>query len=381
MKHTFFCAVFAACLTLTSQPAFADGHKKEAPKWSIAIHGGAGTIARANMTPEKEAQYEAALQEALDAGAKILAEGGSAMDAIQAAIIPMEDSPLFNAGRGAVFTWEGRNELDASIMDGRDRSAGAVTGVTTIKNPILLADKVRTDSPHVFLMGEGAEQFAGENDLETAGPEWFATESRKKSLERMKAEALSALDVDLKFGTVGAVALDQDGNLAAGTSTGGMTGKRWGRIGDAPVIGAGTYADNRSCAVSATGWGEYFIRVGVAQEICTRLRYEGVGADVAPPLEFSESSQQGRDLPMSEVHSILMNGAKVRAKGIADAVMDEVKELGGDGGVILVTPEGHALFSFNTSGMYRGRADSYGLNEVAIFGGEEAEEPFETPDH
>ncbi|MEL7518641.1 MAG: isoaspartyl peptidase/L-asparaginase, partial [Pseudomonadota bacterium] len=331
---------------------------------------------------EKEAEYEAALQNALDAGAKILAEGGTAMDAIQAAIIPMEDSPLFNAGRGAVFTWEGRNELDASIMDGRDRSAGAVTGVTTIKNPILLADKVRTGSPHVFLMGEGAEQFAGENGLETAGPEWFATESRKKSLERMKAEELSALDVDLKFGTVGAVALDQDGNLAAGTSTGGMTGKRWGRIGDAPVIGAGTYADNRSCAVSATGWGEYFIRVGVAQEICTGLRLstylnDAIVKDAIRAVVREEGDEKLADY---QAQFEAANTSYKVAQRSADQVMAEVKELGGDGGVILVTPEGHTVFSFNTSGMYRGRATSEGLNEVAIFGGEDTGAG-ETPDH
>ncbi|MEL7188044.1 MAG: isoaspartyl peptidase/L-asparaginase [Pseudomonadota bacterium] len=320
------------------------------PKWSIAIHGGAGTILRDNTTPEQIAQYEAALQQALDAGAAILADGGSAMDAVKAAIVPMEDNPLFNAGRGAVFTWEGENELDASIMDGRDRSAGAVSGVKSIKNPILLADSVRTDSPHVFLSGAGAEQFAGDKGLETAPPQWFATEGRKKSLERMKARALSSLDVDLKFGTVGAVAMDQDGNLAAGTSTGGMTGKRWGRIGDSPVIGAGTYADNRSCAVSATGWGEYFIRVGVAQEICTRLRM----------LEGSNYLRMGPgDVPRQEIVAM--------TQFAADAVMEEVKELGGDGGIILVTRNGDALYSFNTPGMYRGRATSEGVSEVAIF--------------
>ncbi|MDZ4138654.1 MAG: isoaspartyl peptidase/L-asparaginase, partial [Erythrobacter sp.] len=183
------------------------------------------------------------------------------------------DSPLFNAGKGAVFTWDGTNELDSSIMDGRDRSAGAVAGVKTVKNPILLADSVRTASPHVMLMGAGAEAFAAEQGFAVTPPEYFATPARAEALERMKAQQLSALDVDHKFGTVGAVALDMQGNLAAGTSTGGMTGKRWGRVGDAPVIGAGTYADNRSCAVSATGWGEYFLRVGVAHEICTRLRY------------------------------------------------------------------------------------------------------------
>ncbi len=261
-------ALFALFAAVFASPALA----QDEPRWSIAIHGGAGTIERGSVSPEREAEYEAALQKALDTGSAILAEGGTAMEAVQAAIVIMEDEPLFNAGRGAVYTWEGENELDASIMDGRDRSAGAVTGVKTIKNPILLADMVRTESPHVFLMGEGAEQFAAERGIEAVDPSWFETEARKQSLERMKARQLSALDVDLKFGTVGAVALDQDGNLAAGTSTGGMTGKRWGRIGDAPVIGAGTYADNRSCAVSATGWGEYFIRVGVAQEICTQIR-------------------------------------------------------------------------------------------------------------
>ena len=348
MKHALLVAL-AALFALVA-PAHAQDNE---PRWSIAIHGGAGTMARERMTPERRAQYEAALQEALDAGAKVLADGGSAMDAVKAAIVPMEDNPLFNAGRGAVFTWEGENELDASIMDGRDRSAGAVTGVTTIKNPILLADKVRTDSPHVFLMGEGAEEFAGEQGLETATPEWFATEPRRESLERMKAQQVSSLDVDLKFGTVGAVALDQNGNLAAGTSTGGMTGKRWGRIGDAPVIGAGTYADNRSCAVSATGWGEYFIRVGVAQEICTRLR-------TVEALNWFKLDNS----PVSSSEKAYFSQA------VARDVMSDVAKLGGDGGVILVTPAGDAIFSFNTSGMYRGRATSDGVNEVAIFADE-----------
>ena len=366
-----------------------DGAVEAKPKWSIAIHGGAGTISPDRITPEQREAYEAALQEALDAGAKVLAEGGSAMDAIQAAIVPMEDNPLFNAGRGAVFTWEGENELDASIMDGRDRSAGAVTGVKSIKNPILLADKVRTESPHVFLMGEGAEEFAGEQGLETAPPEWFATEGRLRSLERMKARELSALDVDLKFGTVGAVALDQDGNMAAGTSTGGMTGKRWGRIGDAPVIGAGTYADNRSCAVSATGWGEFFIRVGVAQEICSRLRYSRyLNEDLLKQVVKGVAREEDDETMLSVLDQFAdLNTPKMLAQRSADDVMAEVKELGGDGGIILVTPEGHALYSFNTAGMYRGRANSEGLNEVAIFGEEAGIEPSappimsNTPDH
>lgn len=332
--------VALVALALMSQPALAE----DAPKWSFAIHGGAGTLDPAQMTPEKRVQYEADLQRALDAGAAILRNGGEALDAVKAAIIILEDSPLFNAGKGAVFTWDGTNELDASIMDGRDRSAGAVAGVKTVKNPILLADTVRTQSEHVFLIGKGAEEFAVSKGFAVTPPEYFATPARREALERLKAEKLSALDVDHKFGTVGAVALDQKGNLAAGTSTGGMTGKRWGRVGDAPLIGAGTYADNRACAVSATGWGEYFIRVGVAHEICARIKFTEL-----PP------------------------------QAIADAVMADVADLGGDGGVILVTPEGQAIFSFNTTGMYRGRATSSGVNEVAIFGGEE--KASKTPDH
>jgi len=379
MKKAMFAAL--AALFALSAPLAAEDHEK--PKWSIAIHGGAGTLDPAMMTPERRAEYEAALQQALDAGAKVLASGGSAVDAVKAAIIPMENSPLFNAGRGAVFTWEGRNELDASIMDGRDRSAGAVTGVTTIRNPILLADAVRTESEHVFLMGEGAEAFAATQGIETAPPEYFATPARREALERMKARALSALDVDHKFGTVGAVALDMDGNFAAGTSTGGMTGKRWGRIGDAPVIGAGTYADNRSCAVSATGWGEYFIRVGVAQEICTRLRTAGIKDAKAYAAHAKKRVSETLNDPVAgaKLAAIIYSGYQTLPQRTADDVMAEVKELGGDGGVILVTPEGHPVFSFNTTGMYRGRATSEGLNEVAIFGGDVEAGASNTPDH
>jgi beta-aspartyl-peptidase (threonine type) len=321
----------AALSVLVAMPAAA----QEDGRWSIAIHGGAGTIARENMKPEQDAAYREALQKALDAGAAVLRAGGSAMDAIQAAIEPMEDDPLFNAGRGAVFTWDGEIELDASIMDGRTRDAGAVAGVTGVRHPIQLARKVMADSPHVMLAGKGAEIFATEQGLEFMPPEWFETERRRESLERIKAEQLSAIDVDLKFGTVGAVALDSQGNMAAGTSTGGMTGKRWGRVGDAPIIGAGTYADNRSCAVSATGWGEFFIRVGVARMICARIDIKGEGTQEA-----------------------------------ADAVIAEVGDLGGDGGVIVVDPDGNALFAMNTSGMYRARATSGGVNEVAIYADE-----------
>ena len=308
------------------------------PRWSIAIHGGAGTMARETMTPEKRAAYLAALSDARDAGAKVLAAGGSALDAVEAVIVRLEDDPKFNAGRGAVFTWDGTNELDASIMDGRTRAAGAVAGVTRTRNPIRLARAVMEKSPHVMLAGAGADQFSREQGLEQADPAWFATPERRKALEEFKAKAgeLGWRAVDIKYGTVGAVAVDTHGHLAAGTSTGGTTGKRWGRVGDSPVIGAGTYADDRACAVSATGAGEYFIRAGVAHEICSRMRLKGEGAQAA-----------------------------------ADAVIAEVGALGGDGGVIVAAPDGTTAFAFNTSGMYRARADSSGRAEAAIFAGED----------
>ncbi|MBW3167281.1 isoaspartyl peptidase/L-asparaginase family protein [Qipengyuania flava] len=348
---TRFAGALAAFFAMVSTPLVAQD--KDAG-WSLAIHGGAGTIARENMTPEQDAAYRAALQRALDAGAAVLRDGGSAMEAIQAAIEPMEDDPLFNAGRGAVLTWDGDIELDASIMDGRTRDAGAVAGVTGIRHPIELARLVMTDSPHVMLAGKGAETFAEERGLERMPREWFETERRKEALERMKAERLSALDVDIKFGTVGAVARDSKGNLAAGTSTGGMTGKRWGRVGDAPVIGAGTYADNRACAVSATGWGEFFIRVGVAQEICTRIRL------VRQQAAFASGGAQHAEWLARQDY----------VQRITDAVLAEVEELGGDGGVIVVTPLEDPVFGLNTSGMYRGRATSGGVNEVAIYADE-----------
>ncbi|BBC74421.1 asparaginase [Altererythrobacter sp. B11] len=303
--------------------------------WSLAIHGGAGTMSPDVMTDAQQREYKAALQAALDAGAAVLARGGAALDAVEAAIVVLEDDPHFNAGRGAVFTYEGVNELDASIMDGRDRSAGAVTGVTHVKNPVKLARAVMEDSPHVFLSREGAEQFAREQGLEIVDAAWFATPERRRQLEELKAKKLSWFDVDLKYGTVGAVAVDSEGHAAAATSTGGLTGKRWGRIGDSPVIGAGNYADDRACAVSATGAGEFFIRAGVAHEICARMRLLGEDAQTA-----------------------------------ADAVIAEVGKMGGDGGVIVAAPNGTTVFSFNTPGMYRGRADSNGRSEVAIFAGE-----------
>jgi len=311
-------------------------HTKPGPRWSIAIHGGAGTMARERMTAEKQAAYREALAAARDAGAKVLAGGGSALDAVEAVIVMLEDDPKFNAGRGAVFTWEGTTELDASIMDGRTRAAGAVAGVTRTRNPIRLARAVMETSPHVMLAGAGADQFSREQGLEQAEPAWFATPERQRQLEELKAKNLSALDVEFKYGTVGAVAVDTHGHVAAGTSTGGTTGKRWGRIGDSPVIGAGTYADDRACAVSATGAGEYFIRAAVAHEICARMRLKGESAQAA-----------------------------------ADAVIAEVGALGGDGGVIVAAPDGTTASAFNTSGMYRARADSGGRADVAIFAGED----------
>ena len=303
-------------------------------EWKLIIHGGAGVIERGKLKPEKEKEIRAALQRSLDAGSAILGKGGSSLDAVEAAVKVLEDDPNFNAGRGAVFTYQGTNELDASIMDGRTRAAGAAAGISATKNPIGLARAVMEDSPHVMLSGAGADQFSKEQGLEQAPPEYFATPERRRQLEEMKANKLSWFDVDMKYGTVGAVALDTQGHVAAATSTGGMTGKRWGRIGDSPIIGAGTYADDRACAVSATGSGEYFIRVGATHEICARIRMKGEDAKTA-----------------------------------AAAVIKEIGDLGGTGGVIIVTPKGEADWSFNSAGMYRGRASAQG-SEVAIFGDE-----------
>jgi L-asparaginase / beta-aspartyl-peptidase len=304
-------------------------------QWSLVIHGGAGVLERSSMTPEKDVAVRAALTRSLDAGSAVLAKGGDAMDAVTAAIMVLEDDPNFNAGRGAVFTYDGHNELDASIMDGRTRSAGAVTGITRTKNPILLARAVMEKSQHVFLSREGADEFSREQGLEQVDPSYFATPERAQQLVKMKEKKLSSFDVDLKYGTVGAVAVDETGNVAAGTSTGGLTGKRWGRIGDSPVIGAGNYADNRACGVSATGSGEYFIRLGVAHEICARMRMKGENAKVA-----------------------------------ADHVMKEIADLGGSGGVIVSSPDGTTAWSFNTPGMYRGKSTSKGVKIVGVYGDE-----------
>ncbi|ANY19695.1 Isoaspartyl peptidase precursor [Tsuneonella dongtanensis] len=341
-------AILGLAMTFTMPALAHDAPSK--PDWSFAIHGGAGVLQRDRMTPEKQAEYRTALQAALDAGSKVLREGGTSIDAVTAAITILEDDPKFNAGRGAVFTWEGINELDASIMDGNGRKAGAIAGVHVVRHPILLAKAVMQDGRHVLLSGKGAEEFAMDRDLEIVPPEFFATEERREQLERLKAKNLSALDVEFKYGTVGAVARDSAGHLAAGTSTGGMTGKRWGRIGDSPLIGAGTYADDASCAVSATGSGEYFIRVAVAHSICERVK-------AARRMTLAGETQ---DVPLTT--EVL--------QGIVDGVIAEVGELGGDGGVIVVSPSGEPVFSMNTPGMYRGRATANGLNEVAIFADE-----------
>ena len=302
--------------------------------WKLVVHGGAGVIERSRLTPELDRSLRAGLDAALAAGADILSAGGSALDAVEAAARTLEDDPQFNAGRGAVYTFEGEIELDAAIMDGRTRDAGAIAGATAVRNPITLARAVMEKSPHVFLGHEGADVFARETGVEDAPPGWFVSEQRQRQLDELRSRGADWFDVDMKYGTIGAVAVDANGHVAAATSTGGITGKRWSRIGDSPVIGSGTWADDRSCAVSATGSGEYFIRAAVAHEIASRIRYKGEGAQAA-----------------------------------ADAALAEVKELGGNGGVIVVTPSGETVYSFNSEGMYRGTASASGRT-VAIFGDE-----------
>ncbi|MQP65279.1 isoaspartyl peptidase/L-asparaginase [Niveispirillum sp. SYP-B3756] len=326
------------------------------PGWALAVHGGAGVMDRETMSAETEATYRAALQAALNRGTAVLDKGGSALDAVEAVVRGLEDDPLFNAGRGAVFTADGRNELDAAIMDGGTLKAGAVAGITGIRNPITLARAVMEQSPHVMMIGQGAERFGAEKSVEKADPSWFFTEKRWQSLKKTLTERGlpipprppgvgpepvplaqgDGLPEDRKFGTVGVVARDRAGHVAAGTSTGGTTAKLWGRVGDSPIIGAGTYADDKSCAVSGTGTGEYFIRLGVAREVCNLVGYGG------------KSLQQA-----------------------ADAVIQkQLTALGGDGGVIAVAADGTLAWSFNTSGMYRAMAAEGQKPVVAIFKGE-----------
>jgi beta-aspartyl-peptidase (threonine type) len=321
-----------------------------APKWSIAIHGGAGVIDRRDLKPEQERAYREAMTRVAAAGSQVLKDGGSALDAVEVAIRLLEDDPLFNAGRGAVFTAQGRNELDASIMDGATLKAGAVGGVTRTRHPISLARAVMEKSPHVMLIGDGADRFSQAAGLEQAEPDYFFTERRWRSLENfLRAEHLpvparpaggdrpdpaNGLAHDEgKHGTVGVVALDSRGDVAAGTSTGGTTGKRWGRVGDSPIIGAGNYASNASCAVSATGTGEYFIRLTVAREICALVEHRGM------------TLQKAAD----------------------EVVQRQLAKLGGDGGVIAVAADGQIAWSYNTSGMYRARASDSQPIVVGIY--------------
>ena len=310
--------------------------EQEVSRYTLVIHGGAGTITRAQMTPDREAAYTAALGEALQAGQQILAAGGTSLDAVVAAIRVMEDQPLFNAGKGSVFTAEGAVELDASIMDGATRQAGAVAGVTRVKNPILAARAVMDRSRHVMLQGGGADVFAEAQGLELVPNGYFHTERRRLQLEQVKQGQEALLldhDADHKYGTVGAAALDTHGNLAAGTSTGGMTNKMFGRVGDSPIIGAGTYANNASCAVSGTGQGEYFIRATVARDICALMEYAG--------LSLAEAARR--------------------------VVQDTLTGLGGQGGIIAVDRDGGAVFEFNTEGMYRARVAHDTDAEIAIY--------------
>ncbi len=321
----------------------------QTPRLGFMIHGGAGVITRNSLSPEKEKEYRAKLEEAVLAGYKALQNGKSGLDAVEIAVKILEDSPLFNAGKGAVFTADGKNELDAAIMDGKTLKAGAVAGLHQVKNPIMLARAVMEKSPHVMMIGEGAEKFAREMNIELVPEKYFWTQERWDSLQRIikqekekeKAEKegkkVSQVDLRLepvnKFGTVGAVALDKDGNLAAGTSTGGMTYKKYGRVGDVPIIGAGTYANNDSCAVSATGWGEFFIRLGVARDISALMEY--------------------RALPIQQA---------------ADTVIKQkLQNAGGDGGIIAIDKFGNMAISFNSEGMYRAYINKEGKPVVEIY--------------
>ncbi|WP_116126713.1 isoaspartyl peptidase/L-asparaginase family protein [Lewinella sp. IMCC34183] len=308
----------------------------ERPEYALVIHGGAGTILKENMTDERAAAITAAMNAAMDAGEQVLQQGGSAADAVEATIWVMEDSPYFNSGKGAVFTNAGINELDASFMNGADQNAGAVGGVTNLKHPISAARAVMEKSEHVLLTGKGAEEFAAGQGLEVVDPSYFYTEERYQSLQRaLEGEKVEQekIDVDKKHGTVGCVALDKDGNLAAGTSTGGMTNKRYNRLGDSPIIGAGTYADNATCGVSCTGWGEFFIRYAVAYDVHARMAYAG------------SSLQEAAD---AVIHQTLV-------------------EKGGTGGLIALDARGNVAMPFNTPGMYRGYLKAGGEREIRFY--------------
>ncbi len=325
----FHLVTWLSCLLLAG--SIAAQEKDQPMKFGMVIHGGAGTIERNTMTPEKEEAYRAGLEQSLKAGYAVLERGGASLDAVEAAIHVLEDNPLFNAGKGAVFTSDGTNELDSSIMDGKTLAAGAVTGVQHIRNPISLARMVMEKSPHVMLTGEGAEAFAKKMGVALVDQKYFYTEERWQALQKVKASPAPVTDKD-RHGTVGAVALDKAGNLAAGTSTGGTTNKQFGRVGDSPIIGAGTYANNATCAVSCTGDGEYFIRAAVAHTVSDLMRYKGSSV-----------------------------------KESAESALHNAKDLGGTGGLIALDKEGNFAMPFNTSGMYRGKVGSDGKVSVEIY--------------
>jgi len=335
MKKTFLAAIITLAIA-----TIAAAEETKTNRAMLVIHGGAGTITRATMTPEMETQYRAALEQALRTGHGVLARGGTSIDAVEATIRVLEDNPLFNAGKGAVFTHDGRNELDAAIMDGKTKKAGAVAGVTIIRNPISAARAVMEKSPHVMMAGRGAELFATKMGLEIVDPSYFWTEKRWKALqqellkEQPQAQPHSELQPvePKKYGTVGAVAVDGNGNLAAGTSTGGTTNKQFGRIGDSPIIGAGTYAENESCAISASGVGEYFIRWTVAYDIAALMKYRGMSVADA-----------------------------------ANEVINKKLPAEGEGGVIALDRNGHFAMTFNSEGMYRGWIGADGVPHVLIY--------------
>jgi len=339
-KFFFLLLLFSTCLQAQQQK-----NKTMKKDFALVIHGGAGTILKENMSPELEKQYLAKLDEALKAGYDTLEKGGTSLDAVVVTIMVMEDSPLFNAGKGAVFTADGKNEMDASIMDGSNLKAGAIAGVRTIKNPITAARCVMEKSEHVMMVGKGAEKFAKKCNCELADTTYFFEQKRWDQLQKIKKSEKVELDhgsskpldvefgSDKKFGTVGVAALDQYGNLAAGTSTGGMTNKKYGRVGDSPIIGAGTYANNKTCAVSCTGHGEFFIRSVVAYDVSALMEYKGMS---------------------------LKNAAD-------EVVMKKLKSLGGEGGLVAMDAKGNIAMPFNTPGMYRGYRKSDGKKEIFIY--------------
>lgn len=358
VKAAFFLILLLAVMpsfTIAQKGGFAETKQLQSPqkpRLGFMIHGGAGVLARGVMTPEKEKEYRAKLEEALLAGYKALQDGRSSIDAVEIAIRIMEDSPLFNAGKGAVFTNEGKNELDSSIMNGKTLAAGGVAGLRHVKNPITLARAVMEKSPHVLMFGEGAEKFAKEQKIELVDEKYFFTQPRWDELQKILKEEIEKEKVKSqnsdparesltataelpynKFGTVGAVALDKNGDLAAGTSTGGMTNKKYGRVGDSPIIGAGTYANNNTCAVSGTGWGEYFIRLGVARDISSLMEYRTMPVQMAADM----------------------------------VIQQKLKAAGGDGGVIAMDKFGNMAISFNTEGMYRAYIGPDGKPVIDIY--------------